>query len=125
MLKQPCDLQLCDFRARMKASSRSRAMVEPHLVGAAPAKSSSQRGQPFVFLPKTTPPQVCLVVVLFVHAILFLRSVYLVGVVRPQTNSNTKKHVVLIIYNYFLGVFPSFYKNVVLCAILIQFQNGN
>jgi hypothetical protein len=108
----------------MKASSRSRAIVEPHLVGVAPAKSSSQRGQPLVFLPKTTPPQVCLVVFDLVHAILLLRSVYLVGVVRPQTNINTKKHVVLNIYNYFLGVFPSFDKYFVFCVILIQFWDG-
>jgi hypothetical protein len=46
-------------------------MVEPHLVGVAPAKSSSQRGQPFVFLPKTGPPQLCFVEVLFVQAIFF------------------------------------------------------
>jgi len=57
--------------------------------------------------------------------IVLLRSGYLVGVVRPQTNSNTKKHIVLIIYNYFLGVFPNFDKNVVFIVILIQFEDGN
>jgi hypothetical protein len=46
-------------------------MVLPHLVGAAPANNSSHRGQPAVFLPNTTPPQVCLVVVDFAHAMIF------------------------------------------------------
>ena len=41
-----------------------------------------------------------------------------------QTNSNTKKHNATQSIIYFLGVFPSFDKNVVLCAILIQFEDG-
>lgn len=78
MLRQPCDLQLWLRKALKKASSRSLAIVEPHLVGVAPANNSSQRGQPFVLRPKITPPQVCLVVVDFVHAMIicsFVRDV--------------------------------------------------
>jgi len=35
---------------------------------------------------------------------LSLRSVYLVGVVRPQTNSNTKKHNATQFINYFANI---------------------
>ena len=37
--------------------------------------SSSQHGQPGVFLPKTGPPQVCLVVVDLVHILILLKVV--------------------------------------------------
>jgi hypothetical protein len=73
---QPWVLQLWLRKARKNSASRSLAMVLAHLVGAAPASSSSHRGQPFVFLPNTTPPQVCFVVVDLVHAmILFLFNI--------------------------------------------------
>ena len=57
------------------------------------------------------------------------RMMYVLSLIRSgwfvrQTNDNTKKHIVLIIYNYFLSVFPSFDKNVFFNVILIQFEDG-
>lgn len=67
---QPWVLQLWLRKARKNSASRSLAMVLAHLVGAAPASNSSQRGQPTVFLPNTGPPQVCLVVFDLVQAMI-------------------------------------------------------
>jgi len=60
----------CRSLAKCAAISRQRwassdLVVLRHRTGAAPAASSSQRGQPGVFCPNTGPPQVCLVVAIF------------------------------------------------------------
>ena len=61
-------LQLCGLWKKRSAVKRIFGRMF-HCTGAAPASSSSHRGHPGVLRPNTGPPQLCLVVVLFVHAI--------------------------------------------------------
>jgi len=62
---QPRALQLCAAMALIRSASISLFLDPRQATGAAPASSSSHRGQPGVLRPKEGPPQVCLVVLMF------------------------------------------------------------